>query len=80
MTYFLLRQDDLATKYLEHTRELDPANFTYPQLLLSEIYVRQGDRGAAAKVLDDFLTRHPDWPQAAKMRETIAGLRGTVGR
>jgi len=80
ITYYFLRQDDLATKYLERTRQLDPASFTYPQLLLSEIRVRQGDRVAAAAVLEDFLTHHPDWPQAAKMRETIAGLRGTAGR
>jgi Tfp pilus assembly protein PilF len=80
ITYYLLRQDDLAAKYLELTRQLDPASFTYPQLLLSSIHVRQGDRGAAAEALEDFLTHHPDWPQAAKMRETIAGLRGASGR
>ncbi|HUI77942.1 MAG TPA: tetratricopeptide repeat protein [Bryobacteraceae bacterium] len=79
MAYFLLREDDLAAKYLEHARELDPASFTYPQLLLSEIHFRQGDKGAAADVLEDFLTHHPDWPQATKMRETIAGLRGASG-
>jgi Tfp pilus assembly protein PilF len=76
MAYFLLRQDDLAAKYLENTRKLDPASFTYPQLILSEIRFRQGDKSAAADVLEDFLTQHPNWPQAAKMRETIAGLRG----
>jgi tetratricopeptide (TPR) repeat protein len=80
MTYYLLRHDDLATKYLERTRQLDPASYTYPQLLLFEIHVRQGEQPAAAAVLEDFLTHHPDWPQAAKMRETIAGLRGTPGR
>jgi len=80
MTYYLLRQYDLAAKYLERTRQIDPASFTYPQLLLSEIRYSQGDRGAAAEVLEDFLTHHPDWPQAAKMRETIAGLRGASGR
>jgi Tfp pilus assembly protein PilF len=80
MTYYLLRQDDLAAKYLEQARRLDPASFTYPQLLLFEIHFRQGNQGAAADVLEDFLTRHPDWPQAAKMRETISGLRETSGR
>lgn len=80
MTYFLLKHYDLAAKYLEHTRQLDPAHFTYPQLLLSEIRFRQGDRGAAAAVLEDFLTRHPDFPQADKIRETIAGFRGASSR
>jgi len=75
MTYFLLRQDELAAKYLEHARQLDPASFTYPQLLLSEIRYRQGDRPAAAAALEDFLTHHPDWPRAANLREAIAKLR-----
>ncbi|PWT99306.1 MAG: hypothetical protein C5B51_27460 [Terriglobia bacterium] len=74
-TYFSVGQYDLAVKYLEHTRELDPANFSYPQLLLFQIYSRRGQRDQAAQMLEDFLTRHPDWPQADKMRETIAGLR-----
>jgi Tfp pilus assembly protein PilF len=75
VTYFALGQFDLASKYLERTRELDPANMTYPQLLLFEIHYRRGERGPAAEDLEDFLTHHPDWPQAPKMRETIAGLR-----
>jgi hypothetical protein len=49
---------------------------TYPQLMLSQIHLRRGERAAAATDLEDFLARHPDWPQAAKMHETIAGLRG----
>jgi tetratricopeptide (TPR) repeat protein len=75
IAYYLLKEDDLAAKYLEHARQLDPASFTYPQLLLSEVRYRQGDWGAAADALEDFLTHHPDWPQAAKMREKIAELR-----
>ena len=48
---------------------------TYPQLMLSQIHLRRGDRAAAASDLEDFLARHPDWPQAAKMHETIAVLK-----
>ena len=80
MTYFMLGRYDLASKYLERTREIDPANMTYPQLLLFQIHFRRGDRGAAASDLEDFLVRHPDWPQAVKMRETIAGLRAAPAR
>jgi Tfp pilus assembly protein PilF len=76
MTYFMLGRYDLASKYLERTRDIDPANMTYPQLMLFQIHVRRGERGAAASDLEDFLTRHPDWPQAVKVRETITGLRG----
>jgi Tfp pilus assembly protein PilF len=75
MTYFMLGRYDLASQYLERTREIDPANMTYPQLMLFQIHVRRGEPGAAASDLEDFLARHPDWPQALKVRETIAGLR-----
>jgi len=76
MTYFLLQRDDLAEKYLEQARNIDPAHFSYPQLLLSQIHLRRGDRAMAANDLEDFLRRHPDWPQADRMRQTIGNLRG----
>ena len=75
MTYYALGEPDLAVKYLEKTRQVDPAHFSHPQLLLFEIHLRRGERGGAANDLEDFLTQHPDWPQAAKFREAIAGLR-----
>jgi Tfp pilus assembly protein PilF len=75
MTYYSLSNLDLALKYLERTRQIDPANVTFPQLLLFQIHFRRGERGAAAAALEDFLQYHPDWAQAAKMRDTIADLR-----
>jgi tetratricopeptide (TPR) repeat protein len=75
LTYFELARMDLAQKYLERTRQIDPAHFSHPQLLLAEIHLRHGERREAAAVLDEFLKYHPGWPQAAKMRETIAELR-----
>jgi tetratricopeptide (TPR) repeat protein len=75
LTYFELARMDLALKYLERTRRIDPAHFSHPQLLLAEIHLRRGERREAAAVLEEFLQVHPGWPQAAKMRETIAQLR-----
>jgi tetratricopeptide (TPR) repeat protein len=75
LTYFELQRMDLAQKYLERARQIDPAHFSHPQLLLAEIHLRRGERREAAAVLEEFLKYHPDWPQAAKMRETIAELR-----
>ena len=74
-TYFELTRMDLAEKYLERTRQIDPAHFSHPQLLLAEIHLRRGERREAAAVLEEFLKYHPDWPQAAKMKQTIAELR-----
>jgi tetratricopeptide (TPR) repeat protein len=79
LTYYALGQLDLAVKYLERARQIDPASFTLPQLSLFEIHYRRGERSAAAGDLEDFLQHHPDWAQAAKMRETIASLRAAPG-
>jgi Tfp pilus assembly protein PilF len=75
LTYFELGRMDLGQKYLERTRQIDPAHFSRPQLLLAEIHLRRGERREAAAVLEEFLKYHPNWPQAAKMRQTIAELR-----
>jgi tetratricopeptide (TPR) repeat protein len=75
MTYFGLSTLDLAEKYFRRAVELDPAHFSHPQLFLAEIHLRHGDTRAAAADLEDFLQHHPDWPQAAKMREQIVEWR-----
>jgi Tfp pilus assembly protein PilF len=68
---------DLArgAKELERARAIDPAHFSHPQLLLAEIYVRQGNKSAAADMLEEFLHYHPDWSQASQLRVKIADLR-----
>jgi len=74
-TYFLADNYELALKYLERARQIDPAHFSHPQLFLAEIHLRQGDPHAAADDLEDFLKHHPDWPQADKMRAQIDNWR-----
>ncbi|MBZ5725394.1 MAG: tetratricopeptide repeat protein [Acidobacteriia bacterium] len=75
MTYFEVGNFDLALKYLERAREIDPAHFSHPQLMLAEIHLRRGENRAAADDLEDFVKHHPDYPQAEKVRENIAKLR-----
>jgi len=75
MVYFELGQFDQAAKYLERARQIDPAHFSHPQLFLAEIHLRRGEKPEAAQVMEDFLNHHPDYPQAAKMRQTIEDLR-----
>lgn len=78
MTYLALGKLDLAEKSLKEAIRLDAAHFSYPQIHLAEVYLRQGEKGQAADVLDHFLERHPDYPGAAKMREGITELRGAA--
>jgi Tfp pilus assembly protein PilF len=75
MTYFELGQFDAAVKYLERARTLDPAHFSHPQLFLAEIHLRRGEKREAALVLEEFLEHHPDYPQAAIVRQNIVELR-----
>jgi Tfp pilus assembly protein PilF len=72
MTYFEVGNHTAAEKYLRRAVEIDPAHFSHPQLLLAEIYARRGDTKAAAEDLEEFLRRHPGWPQARAMQEKIA--------
>jgi len=75
MTYFALGKFDLARKYLEESRRIDPAHFSHPQLLLAEIHLRQRQPQRAADDLEDFLKHHPDAPNAAAVKTAIARLR-----
>jgi tetratricopeptide (TPR) repeat protein len=75
MTYFELNQPEVAEKFLEVARRIDPAHFSHPQLILAEIHLRRGDRLGAASDLEDFLKHHPDWHTAARMRDAIHELR-----
>jgi tetratricopeptide (TPR) repeat protein len=74
LSYFDLNDLDLAEKYLKIAVRPDSAHFSHPQLVLAEIYLRRGDRPSALAALRNFLDQHPDSPQAAGVREEIAGL------
>jgi tetratricopeptide (TPR) repeat protein len=75
MSYYLERNSELAEKYLRIAKQLDPAHFSHPQLLLSEIHLLRNERAAAIEELEDFLKRHPDAPQAADVKAAISRLR-----
>jgi Tfp pilus assembly protein PilF len=75
MAYFETGQYDLAVKHLEVARQIDPAHFSHPQIFLAEIFLRRGEKRAAADVMDDFLRHHPDYPQAETMRRRIVEFR-----
>lgn len=75
MNYYQLGKYDLSGKYLEAARRIDPGHFSHPQLLLSEVKLREGRRDEAAVLLEEFLRYHPDYAEAAKMRAAIAKLK-----
>jgi tetratricopeptide (TPR) repeat protein len=75
MSYFFLNKLDAARRYLAAAKQLDPAHFSHPQLLLAQIALRRQDRAAAAGEWEEFLQYHPDSPEAGKVRQNLAQLR-----
>jgi tetratricopeptide (TPR) repeat protein len=75
MAYFYTGHLDLAEKYLTTAKQIDPAHFSHPQILLAEIDLRRNEPSAAADELEDLLRQHPDLPNAAKIKEEIVRLR-----
>ncbi len=75
INYFLMNQFEKALGYLKEAKRLDPFHFTHPQRFLAEIYLHLSDRSAAAAELEDFVTRHPDAPEAALARRRLAQIR-----
>jgi tetratricopeptide (TPR) repeat protein len=71
LNYLLLNQLEQAEQHLLRACQLDPAHFSHPQLHLAEVYVRRKEFRQAAEQLDDFIHRHPDWPTATKIKETV---------
>jgi len=74
LSYESLKKHDLAIKYLEEAKRLDPGHFSHPQLFLSQIYLSRGQRNLAARELEHFLRYHPDYPGAGRLREYIRKL------
>ena len=80
MNYFALGRMDLARKYLDEARRIDPGHFSRPQLLLAEICLRSGDHPGAVRELEEYLHYHPDVPNRAKIEASIQKLKAGAGR
>lgn len=79
MNYFALGRLDLARKYLDQARRIDPGHFSRPQLMLAEICLRRGDKRGAARELEEYLRYHPDVPNRARIEESIQKLKDEAG-
>jgi len=80
MNYFALGRLDLARKYLDEARRIDPGHFSRPQLMLAEICLRKGDKRGAARELEEYLHYHPDVPNRLKIEESIQKLKAEAGQ
>jgi len=74
LTYAAQGNLDLGQRYLEIAKRIDPGQFSYPQLALAQIHLQRNEPSAAAEEYRDFLRRHPDAPEAARVRTALAEL------
>lgn len=59
-SYYHLGQMDSAERHLLQAKTLDPAHFSFPQLVLADIYRQRRQFAACAAELDEFLRYHPN--------------------
>ena len=72
LNYFKLGDLESAERCLLAAERIDPANYTRPQLLLAEIYFREGEEQAASGQLTDYTKRFPGEEDAATAVRTRA--------
>lgn len=73
--YFYLGQLDAAEKHLKQAKSLDPGHFSYPQLLLMQIYAKRNQVPEAILEMEEFLKLHPDSSEAPRIRELLQKAR-----
>jgi tetratricopeptide (TPR) repeat protein len=73
-SYFSLGRLDEAEIQLKEAKAIDPAHFSFPQLVLIEIYARKNQPEAAAAEIREFMKLHPDSDWIPKLREALEKL------
>ena len=76
--YFHLSRFADAERHLTKVKELDPSHFSFPQLILAEIFHGRGESQRAAAELEEFLRLHPDAEEAVHVRNSLARLRAEL--
>ena len=74
---FTLGHYEPALFHLNEAKRIDPGSAASPQLILAEIYFRQGRKNTALLELEEFLALHPDLPSAVNVRKEIESLKET---
>ena len=69
--YYQLGLVEKAQFHLEKAKHLDPRHFSMPQLFLAEIHLLRRDWANARKELHQVLSLHPDFPNAAFVKDWL---------
>jgi tetratricopeptide (TPR) repeat protein len=79
-SYFQVGQIDPAERHLKQAKALDVRHFSFPQLVLAEIYARKEDRAAVIVELEEFLRYHPDSKLVPGVSRALEEARAMINR
>ncbi len=74
-SYFFLGQLDSAERHLKQAKALDPRHFSFPQLVLAQIYQLRQDSPSLIGEFEEFLQYHPDSELAPQVTEWLRQAR-----
>lgn len=73
-SYFFLGRLDEAEIQLKEAKAIDPSHFSFPQLVLVEIYARRNQPEAAVAEIKEFMKLHPDSEWIPTLRKALEKL------
>ncbi len=69
--YFVLDLLEDAERHLRQAKALDPRHFSFPQLVLAELYQKRLNIPSLMHELEEFLKYHPDSDRASEVTEWL---------
>ena len=69
--YLALGQLEDAERHLRQAKALDPRHFSFPQLVLAELYQQRRDGAALTHELEEFLKYHPDSDRVSQITDWL---------
>ncbi len=77
-SYFSLSELDHAHRHLKQAKALDPKHFSFPQLVLAQIYELKSDSVSLMRELEEFLIFHPDSKRVPELTEWLERTRNST--
>ena len=77
-SYFSLAELDPARRHLKQAKALDPKHFSFPQLVLAQIYELQSDSVSLMWELEEFLKFHPDSKRVPELTKWLERTRSST--
>lgn len=76
--YYYLGRFDEAEIHLKRAEALDPSHFSYPQVVLIDLYLRRNRPQAAVDEMEAFMKLHPDSDWVPKIRKLLETTRARL--